>query len=394
MSFIRNASIPPCDCNINTELLEGNIYFHLGHGKNEEDLSEIFEERKARLIPVYYKKYVGVDGKGCPKALEVLSKNENESDHEQLLILYRKRPYHTCKYSLFIIAIVQWENEFSYYDQKLLFGMLCANMCNSKLERPRACTWNRSRTCSCQGVFEKFKGRSYTVGCSYSPYLEGCGFAQAQNRDMKKYGNLPREVAQLINECAKDVAEIQKDLVPKCFANMVKLNNNCRIGFGSERPYSTVNINMDYSAHTHQDFWNMDEGCSVIYTLVPLKRKPEQLHILSHYSTTPGGSVGGLGLELTNGSVLIEYSKYETHATTALTKPNSLLPKRLSLTFYQQRDLNEINHGYSAERAQRMRQQRQRKQRENQQGDLDRGFLMDEKSTFIDAILKQEQDPN
>lgn len=81
--------------------------------------------------------------------------------------------------------------------------------------------------------------------------------------------------------------------------------------------------------------------------LTPQKSEPigEITEINDNLDCFQDSQLGGIGIALEHGSVLIECAKHEMHATSSLKKPNRKNPTRITLIFYQHRNLNRHRHG-------------------------------------------------
>lgn len=86
---------------------------------------------------------------------------------------------------------------------------------------------------------------------------------------------------------------------------------------------------------------------SIPYPPEPPKAEPigEVTDFSENLECFKDSQMGGVAIALGHGSVLFECAKHEMHSTTAVKNPNRMNPTRISLVFYQHRNLNRPKHG-------------------------------------------------
>lgn len=93
----------------------------------------------------------------------------------------------------------------------------------------------------------------------------------------------------------------------------------------------------------------------------PADEKPdsaEEMFVSDRVNASPGG----VGIALGHGSILIECAKKELHATTPIKNPCRTMPTRISMVFYQHKNLLRRQHGwYEEEEKARKRQEEQQR---------------------------------
>lgn len=86
---------------------------------------------------------------------------------------------------------------------------------------------------------------------------------------------------------------------------------------------------------------------SIPYPPEPPKAEPigEVTDFSDNLECFKDSQMGGVAIALGHGSVLFECAKHEMHSTTSVKSPNRVNPTRISLVFYQHRNLNRPKHG-------------------------------------------------
>ncbi|KAK3610695.1 hypothetical protein CHS0354_028084 [Potamilus streckersoni] len=327
----RVVEIPKCGCLgpdvMPSEDVEGPYYTHLGTAKSVKALRELMETRTGlvgKAIRIEKIRYTGKEGKssqGCPIAKWVIRRS---GPGEKYLCLVRQRLGHTCETACILVVVVAWEGvETKQADD--LYSFLIQNVTKYGYETERRCGTNERKTCACQGIDLMRRGASFSFGCSWSMYFNGCKFARSREVRKFKLKNLEkeRELEGHFQSLATNLAPLYKQVAPDAYRNQTQFENeatDCRLGLNNGRPFSGVTACVDFCAHSHKDLHNMYNGSTVVVTLTKHRgfNKPddEQLHVLPLYvmeSTDENESYNGQWKKIQSGALEVLH-KYPLEA--------------------------------------------------------------------------------
>ncbi|XP_031638161.1 DNA N6-methyl adenine demethylase-like isoform X2 [Contarinia nasturtii] len=290
--------VPDCDCFAPEEKSPpepGSYYTHLGSASTLAELRTNMENRigirgrQLRIEKVIYSGKEGKTSQGCPLAKWIIRRVDSE---EKILCIVKRRQGHKCNATFIVVCIVAWEGV-PKHEADNSYRLLIHKLNKFGLPTTRRCATNENRTCACQGLDPETSGASFSFGCSWSMYYNGCKYARSKT--VRKFRLSVKseepEIEEHMNVLATMLSPLYKTLAPKAYENQCKYESeapDCRLGLKAGKPFSGVTTCMDFCAHAHRDLHNMQDGCTVQVGLLKPKSPgmpsdDEQLHILPLY---------------------------------------------------------------------------------------------------------------
>ncbi|XP_042636854.1 methylcytosine dioxygenase TET1 [Orycteropus afer afer] len=341
VSTTKDSDLPTCNCLDRViQKDKGPYYTHLGAGPSVAAVREIMENRfgqKGNAIRIEIVVYTGKEGKsshGCPIAKWVLRRS---SDEEKVLCLVRQRTGHHCPTAVMVVLIMVWDGIPLPMADRLYTELTESLKSYNGHPTDRRCTLNENRTCTCQGIDPETCGASFSFGCSWSMYFNGCKFGRSPSprrfridpssplhtyyERITRGRNPERRCMKPDRICPGHEAMEEAWLIPGTDRRMAEAQQveyehvarECRLGSKEGRPFSGVTACLDFCAHPHRDIHNMNNGSTVVCTLTREDNRSlgvipqdEQLHVLPLYKlsdTDEFGSREGLEAKIKSGAI-------------------------------------------------------------------------------------------
>ena len=191
-----------------------------------------------------------------------------------------------------IVISVAWEG-LALRDSDYLYGELVYRLNAHGVATNRRCATNEDRTCACQGLDPNTCGASFSFGCSWSMFFNGCKFARSKQQTVRKFRlsdesqvswfpfthlencNLKSQkqtkqeadIGDRLQRFATAIAPLYKRIAPDAYANQVQFEEkavDCRLGLTPGRPFAGVTACFDFCSHSHKDIHDMNNGCTVV----------------------------------------------------------------------------------------------------------------------------------
>ncbi|CAH1368443.1 unnamed protein product [Tenebrio molitor] len=294
---MNESEIPRCNCFNHPEQFPaepGTYYTHLGCSDNLINLRHDLENRTGvtgSAIRIEKIRYTGKEGKtsqGCPIAKWIIRRSGVD---EKYLIIVKHRPGHFCRSAFIVVCIVMWDGVLQNYADEL-YSLLTDKLTKFGIATKRRCGTNELKSCACQGLDPETCGASFSFGCSWSMYYNGCKFTRSKlvRKFRLSVQSEEQTIEDKLQKLASHISPIYQCLAPQSFRNQCFYEHiaaDCRLGLRPGRPFSGVTACMDFCAHAHKDSQNMIDGCTVVVTLTKHRKlhkaDEEQLHVLPLY---------------------------------------------------------------------------------------------------------------